>query len=200
MTKRGKKPVLAAVLAALVAGSAAAYAQDPPPAGQAAGQGRGQRAQVRGGQRAGVPPITRNMDAQQMQIHLDAVALVQAERQLKLTAEQYPNFVAKMTRLQAVRRRLVVERRRVFNELRGLLEAPSPREDTITEKLRTLEDINRRGADEVIKSYQDVDTVLSPWQRGRFRLLEEQLERQKIEILARIAAMPPASGKIPPSK
>ena len=43
-----------------------------------------------------------------------------------------------------------------------------------------------RAAVEVRKAYQDLDAVLTPWQRGRFRTFEEQLERRKVELLAKI--------------
>ena len=46
--------------------------------------------------------------------------------------------------------------------------------------------MNRQGNDEVIRAYQDLDASLTPWQRGRFRLLEEQIERRKLELLTKL--------------
>jgi hypothetical protein len=145
-----------------------------------------QRGQGGPGGRANLPPIGRGMNAQQLQDHLDAYAITQAQRELKLGEDQYPGFVARMTRLHNLRRRLMQERRRLLGELRQLLEAASPRDDVIGEKVGALEVLNRRSSEALTKAYQDIDAVLTPWQRGRFRLLEEQLERQKIELLARI--------------
>lgn len=156
-------------------------------------EGGAQRNPVRGG-RAGVPPAVRNMDAAQLQQHIDALALVQAQQELKLTEEQQANFATRLVRLQTVRRRMTNERRRVFAELRGLVDSPTPHDEAISEKLKALGEINRRGGEEVLRSYEDLDTILTPWQRAKFRLFEERLERQKVEMLGRIAAGARAGG------
>jgi hypothetical protein len=44
------------------------------------------------------------MNQQQLQAWLDTYALVQAQRQLVLTDEQYPNFVPRLVKLQDIRR------------------------------------------------------------------------------------------------
>lgn len=183
----------AGVLALVLALPASSYGQEPPRASQAQGQaqtqgqGTGQRGLARAGQRAGLPPVGPNMNQQQLQAWLDAFALVQAEKELQLTGEQYANFVAKLTRLHNVRRRTVMERRRVLNELAGLLQSSAnARDEVIEEKLRTLEEVTRRGGEDLRRSYQEVDAVLTPWQRGRFRLFEETLERRKIDLLTKV--------------
>ncbi len=174
-------------VAAMVSASAAAFAQTPtpPPAGQQAQVGRGPR----GGGRAALPPITPNMNQQQLQAYMDAYALVQAEKELVLTAEQYPNFVARLRRLQEVRRRQMGERRRILTELGGLLQGTEAgRDEAITARVSALDEGALRTANEVRKAYQDLDAVLTPWQRGRFRTFEEQLERRKVELLAKIGS------------
>lgn len=183
--------VVAVIVAAVLSVPALAFAQDPQTATPPQGQQRGPRGQAG----RGLPPIGRGMNAQQLQAHLDAFALVQAEQALKLSADQYPTFVAKLTRLHNVRRRLMQERRRLLAELGGLLNAATPSDEAIIEKLRAFEDASRRGADELQKSYHDVDSVLTPWQRGRFRLFEDQLERRKLELLAKIGPPAPNPGK-----
>jgi hypothetical protein len=154
-----------------------AQAQEPP---------RG-----RPGGRAGLPPLAANMSQQQLQAYMDTYAVIQAERELRLTAEQYPNFVAKLRRLQDTRRRQMGERRRILGELNGLLQGgesagPAGRDEAITARLGALEEIMQQSAADLRKAYQDLDAGLTPWQRGRFRTFEEQLERQKIELLAKI--------------
>ena len=157
---------------------AQAAAQDQPPAKPARGQ--------TGAARPALPPVGRGMNAMQLQQHLDAFALIQAEQQLKLSTEQYSAFAPKLIRLQTVRRRMMQSRRRLLNELNQLLTAPTPSDEQITEKTKAFDDVNRQGNDEVIRAYQDLDASLTPWQRGRFRLLEEQIERRKLELLAKI--------------
>ena len=69
---------------------AQAAAQDQPPAKPARGQA--------GAPRAALPPVGRGMNAMQLQQHLDAFALIQAEQQLKLSTEQYSAFAPKLIR------------------------------------------------------------------------------------------------------
>jgi Spy/CpxP family protein refolding chaperone len=175
-------------VAAMLSASAAAFAQTPPPTPPAGGGVQGQSARgPRGGGRAALPPITPNMNQQQLQAWMDTYALVQAERELLLTADQYPNFVARLRKLQDVRRRQMGERRRILTELGGLLQgAEAGRDEAITARVTALDEGALQTASEVRRAYQDLDAVLTPWQRGRFRTFEEQLERRKVELLAKI--------------
>lgn len=176
-----------AALAMVLVGSSA-LAQELPPvgAGQAQEAGRGPRGQ--GGRAArGLPPAGPNMNQQQVQAWMDAYALVQAQRELQLTPEQYPDFVSRLTRLQNVRRRHLQERVRLLRELGGFVQETGPARDAaIEQRLRSLDDLGRRAADELRQSYQDLDGVLTVTQRARFRLFEEQLERRKVELLTRV--------------
>jgi hypothetical protein len=159
--------------------------QAPPPAGRG-----GARA---GGGRANLPAVTPNMTQQQMQAYIDAYALVQAEKELQLTNDQYANFVTRLRKLQDVRRGHQVERRRLLNELAGLLQGQGQgqateagKDDAIMAHVKALDDLQQRSATEVSQAYKDLDAVLTPWQRGRYRMFEEQLERRKVELLAKI--------------
>jgi hypothetical protein len=150
-------------------------------------EAQGQRAGGRPGGRGALPPPGPNMNQQQVQAWLDTYALVQAERELQLNEEQYPAFVTRLTRLQNIRRRQTGERRRLLNELIGLVQAgQSASESAIDQRLAALEALATRTSTELRQAYREIDTLLTPWQRGRFRLFEEQLERRKIELLTRI--------------
>ena len=96
---------------------AQAAGQDQPPARPARGQA--------GATRPALPPVGRGMNAMQLQQHLDAFALIQAEQQLKLSTEQYSAFAPKLIRLQTVRRRMMQARRRLLNELNQLKKSTS---------------------------------------------------------------------------
>jgi hypothetical protein len=177
-------PVVAG--ASLLVGSVA-LAQEAPPAGAPPGRNAVARGQGRQGGRAGLPPPGPNMNQQQVQAWLDAYALVQAERELQLTAEQYPEFVSRLTRLQGVRRRYLQERLRLLRELGALVQSSGTEgDDVVQERLKTLDELGRRSADELRQAYEALDTSLTTKQRARFRLFEEQLERRKVELLARI--------------
>jgi hypothetical protein len=170
------------IVAALTTGTA--FGQTPPPAGR--GQGRAAR--------AGLPPITPNMNQQQLQGYMDAWAVIQAQVALQLTDDQYPNFVARLQRLQMVRRRHMMERRRLMGELVVLLNAsPAARGEDIDGRVKALADVDETQAVDLKKAYLDLDAVLTPWQRGKFRQFEEQVERKKIELLGKIGP-PPAAG------
>lgn len=182
MRKSGTKVRLVAATAMLcvtvpLLALAQGAGQEQPPARPARGQGA---------ERPALPPIGRGMNAMQLQQHLDAFALIQAEQQLKLSSDQYSVFAPKLIRVQTMRRRMMQERRRLLNELNQLLVAQTPNDEAIAEKTKAFDDWNRRMTDELAKSYQDLDTSLTPWQRGRFRLFEEQMERRKLELLTKI--------------
>lgn len=162
-----------------------AVAQTPP--GQT---GEQKRPAGRGGQRPGMPPGG-ELNLQTVQNLVDAWALVQAEKDLELSNEQYPDFVARMTRLNNARRRFMMERQRLIRELRASVMTPAenrPEDAALTEKVRSLDDLNQKAAQEVRRLAQEVDGVLTPYQRARFRIFEEQIERQKIDMLIRARA------------
>ena len=118
---------------------------------------------------------------------MDAYALVQAERELSADGRTVPELRRAPARLQDVRRRQMGERRRLMTELGGLLQGTRGRPRRGHRGAR--EGAGRARAadrDDLRKAYQDLDAVLTPWQRGRFRQFEEQLERRKIELLAKI--------------
>jgi hypothetical protein len=192
MTQRAWSIGVAAMLAAIGPASAA-MAQSPSPSPTPAASRQQTPPPGRGGRpggpgaRASLPPITANMKPAELQAWIDTYAVMQADRELKLTVEQYPNFVAKLRKLQDARRRHQGERRRLLNELSGLLQASEGvQEEAILTHVKALDDLNQRLGGEVRQAYQDLDAVLTPWQRGRFRMFEEQLERKKIELLTAI--------------
>jgi Spy/CpxP family protein refolding chaperone len=173
--------MLATAVATLVSTSAV-FAQTAPPASQQTAAGRAQKPAGRG--RAALPPITPNMTPQQLQVHMDAWEMVQAQTVLQLTDDQFPNFVGRLQRLQELRRRQLQEHRRIMQELNGLLYAsPAAKPEDINARVKALDDARDTEATDLKKAYLDLDAVLTPWQRGRFRQFEDQVERRKIELL-----------------
>lgn len=118
---------------------------------------------------------------------LDAYAIVQAQEALQLGDPQYGEFVARLKRLQQTRRRNLQQRAAILQELRRL-SAPAVAqvdEPAIRERLKALADHDDRAAGEIRKAYLALDEILDARQQARFRLLEEQLERRKIDLLQR---------------
>ncbi len=133
----------------------------------------------------------------------EAYAVVQAQDMLKLTDEQYPDFVARLKALQDARRRHLGNHGRIINDLNRTLHLP---EDQIDDKsLRAMyESLDREdesaGA-EIKKAFENVISILDVRQRARFRVFEENLERRKLDLLSRVQrpvrkpAGPPAATK-----
>jgi DNA repair ATPase RecN len=159
----------AAALTLLLAISA--HAQEPAPQ-PGPPEGRGGRAQgVRPAELAGM---------------LDAWAIVQAQTALQLNDGQYGQFVTRLKRLQETRRRNTQMRNRLLAQIRALV-APglTPDEAAIREKLKALRDHDEQTAAALRRDADAVDEVLDTRQQALFRLFEERIERQKLDLLMR---------------
>ena len=135
---------------------------------------------------AAPPPVPADaVSPAEVQRMFDAYALMQAQEQLSIADDQFSAFLTRFKALQDVRRRTLQERARVIMEMRRILNQGQPDETMIRERLRTLQDINARGADEEKKAYDAIDQVLDLRQQARFRVFEEVMERRKLELVAR---------------
>jgi len=128
---------------------------------------------------------------------LDAWALVQAQDTLQLGDDQYPQFVARLKRLQQTRRKNLQSRLAILQDLRRLSSAPGDQadENALRERLKALNDHDDAAAIDMRKAYEQLDQVLSPKQQARFRLFEEVLERRKIDLLKRAQQGAGARGR-----
>lgn len=117
----------------------------------------------------------------------DAMLVADAQDALALTDAQYPEFLKRLRELQTTRRTNQQERARVMADLQRLSNPRVAQVDqaALEERLRALEELESRTAAELRRAYTALDEVLDPRQRARFRLLEEQLERRKLELLIR---------------
>ena len=139
-------------------------------------------------QRQGVAPEPGStMTPGEIQKLFDAYIVVEAQRALELSDAQYPQFIAKLRTLQDARRRNQQERMQLLQRLTRLTAPRAPAADSAVLEglLKNLQDLDSRNAAEMRKAYDDLDQVLDIRQRARFRVLEEQVERRKIELLMR---------------
>ena len=132
---------------------------------------------------------------------LDAYTVMQAQTALQLTDAQFGPFVTRVKKLQENRRRNTVIRNRLLQELRTLT-APNAvaDENALRDKLRALQEHNDQAAAALRRDSDAVDEVLDVRQQVRFRLLEERLERQKLDLLMlshKRATPPPPGGRNP---
>jgi hypothetical protein len=166
------KRLLQAVLAAVVLTAAPAMAvaqQDPPPPPQ---------------DQASQPGAMTPGEVQKL---FDAYIVVESQRALELTDAQYPQFIAKLRSLQDTRRRNQLDRNQLMMRLQRMTapRAPAPDNATLEGLLKNLQELESRTAAETRKAYNELDQVLDIRQQARFRVLEEQVERRKIELLMR---------------
>lgn len=185
--------VAALCLAALTVGDAVrmAAAQDPEaPAPRAGGR---QNPGVREGQPprpgprgSGLPGRAGEMTPQQLDQAFDRFMMAQARNALQLTNEQVPAFGPRLQRLQVARRRAQRQRRLLVQQMNALTPNGGAVDDqTLTEKLKALDDQAARADAEIRQAYQDIDAVLTPQQRLRFRAFEVRMEQRKLELISR---------------
>ena len=118
---------------------------------------------------------------------LDQFAMVQAQRTLELNESQYAQFVPLLRELQQLKRRNFQARNRLLQELRRQVRGrggqPEADDATLTATLQKLRENEERAASELKAAYDALDAVMTPRQRARFRLFEEQIEGRKLELL-----------------
>jgi Spy/CpxP family protein refolding chaperone len=139
---------------------------------------RGARAQAGGSEEAVVSPA-------EIQRMFDSYALMQAQQQLQITDEQFPQFLTRFKALQDVRRRGLQARARRVAELRRLLNAQPLDEAAIREQTRGLDEDEARTQTDARKALEGIDQVLDARQQAKFRVFEEMMERRKLELVAR---------------
>ncbi len=147
-----------------------------PAAADAQGRAAGQRGQQ--GARGHLSPSD-------IQDQFDAYAIVQAHDALRLSDAQYPQFVRRARELHVLRRRVRAERGRLITALSQALRQQHVEDSRLEAATRALDAHDRTSVDRIQKAYAAVDEVLDARQRARFRVLEEQLERKKLDMLFR---------------
>jgi hypothetical protein len=191
MARRLITLVLAGVLAA--AGTAAAQAPPPGSAGAAeqTAQPPAQAPQPPPGgrgQRPGGPgPVNPNAALRDVQQMLNGWALTDAQGALQLSDAQWVAFVPKMRELQKVRVQHQERRLQLVQQIRRATMPGSTVDETaLATNLKDLDDLEAKMATDERTALSGVDSVLTVYQRARFRVFEETMERRKLELLAKV--------------
>jgi hypothetical protein len=129
-------------------------------------------------------PAEDSVSPAEIQRLFDAYVVMQAQKELELSDDQFPRFLGRVRALQEVRRRGQMQRNRMLQELRRLSQATGE-DDALRTQLRALNDLDARVGTEVRQALEGVDQVLDLRQQARFRLFEEQMERRKVDLLMR---------------
>jgi hypothetical protein len=117
----------------------------------------------------------------------DAMMVADAQQSLALDDKQFPEFITRLRVLQDTRRANLLQRVKLMAELQRL---SNPRnvsvdETGLKERLTALQELESRSAAELRRAYNQIDEILDVRQQARFRVLEEQLERRRLELLMR---------------
>jgi Spy/CpxP family protein refolding chaperone len=121
----------------------------------------------------------------ELQRMFDAYALMQAQEQLKISDDQFAQFLARFKALQDVRRKALAERNRAIMDLRRLTKDPQSDDNQVRDRLKALQELDARAAADTRKAYDAVDSVLDVRQQARFRIFEEMMERRQLELIGR---------------
>jgi hypothetical protein len=158
-------------------------------------------------QQPDLPEPAPGMTPAQVQQLFDAMVVMQAQEALGLSEQQYAQFLTRLRELQQARRRNQQERNRLIGELQRMTNPRNPRvnasEADIRERLRALQELESRSAADIRRAYNALDEVLDVRQQARFRVFEEQIERRKLELIARARQQnnpnrPPPQRRPPP--
>jgi hypothetical protein len=138
-------------------------------------------------QAAGQPPsaaTNENVDPAELGRLFDAYTVVQAQEALGLDEARFGPFVTRLRALQQMRRRQLRERAAVMREMRQLLQSPG-NDVQLKERLDALVRLDTAARADQAKAMDAIDELLDVRQRARFRLLEQQLELRKLELVNR---------------
>jgi hypothetical protein len=138
--------------------------------------------------RAAQPSATDDMSPAELHQLFDAMLVMQAQNALSLNDEQYAQFLTRVKVLQDTRRRNQQERARLLGELQRMTNPRNPKpaaESDVKLRLSALQELESRSVADLRRAYSGVDEVLNPVQQARFRVLEEQIERRKLELVGR---------------
>lgn len=174
------------VTGGLCLGAAPASAQVPPEKRPPLNGNQGRQGGRQGGQ--ALAPGQADLSALSVQQMFDAMAVLEAERFLPLTPEQYPAFVQRLRRLQEARTQFNRQRLGFMNELRRMTQpnaTPNVDDAAIDLKVKDLERFDTEGRQAIRRAFDELDGILTPRQRARFRILEDNLEKKKLDFIAR---------------
>jgi Spy/CpxP family protein refolding chaperone len=171
-----KKMLRLAIVCSVLAAGATLAAQGGRQGARAGAQAGAQPGEAVGG--ATVSPA-------EIQRMFDSYALMQAQEQLKISDDRFPQFLTRFKALQDVRRRGLQERARIVQDLRRLVNDPEGDEGQIKDRLKSLDELEARSDGDVRKAFDAINQILDVRQQAKFRVFEENMERRKLELVTR---------------
>jgi hypothetical protein len=150
------------------------------------------------GRRGGAAPGGAPTTAEVEQL-FDRYVRNQARIALNLTPDQMATFAPEFNRLQATRRRVQRERQRLLNQLTSASRGGgTDNEDAIAERVAAVDEHRVASEQQIRDALAAVDQVLTVQQRARFRVFEQRIERQRLDLLSRAQRAARGAGAAPP--
>jgi hypothetical protein len=144
------------------------------------------------------PPSAEGRTVAEVEQLFDAYVARQARQFLRLTPDQMRDFGPRLRQLQMTRRRTARQRQMLLRELNDLTRAPGAQDDeAVAAKMAALDQQSLTASQQLRAAYQAVEEVLTVQQRGRLRVFEQQMERQKLELMARAREAARSGGRGP---
>ncbi len=126
---------------------------------------------------------------------VDAYVMSNLQESLGLTDEQFAKAIPLVKKLQTERREYLLERTGKVREMRRLLREGGASEAQVVELLRQVKALDAAGPAATRRNLEALDTVLSPIQQAKYRVLELEVEQRMRELVRR--AGPRAGARSP---
>lgn len=130
---------------------------------------------------------------------LDAYIVSNLQESLDLTDEQFVKILPLVKRVQAGRREYAQQRARAIAEMSRLFESGGATEARIAEMMADLKTMETQGPARLRRGVDALDSLLTPVQQAKLRILEAQVERRIRGLMARIRSESAASRRNGPA-
>jgi hypothetical protein len=114
---------------------------------------------------------------------VDAYFLSNLQESLGLTDEQFVRILPLVKRLQSDRRQFAQRRQRALQEMRKQLQSGGATEGRLEELLREVKAVESELPTVIRRDLDAIDSVLTPIQQAKYRVLELEVERKIGEIM-----------------
>ncbi|HKB12765.1 MAG TPA: hypothetical protein VKD69_19010 [Vicinamibacterales bacterium] len=140
------------------------------------------------------PVDSRSMSPAELRKMFDSYAMMNAQEQLKISNDKFPNFLMQYKALQDKRRTASQEHGKMLAELRQQAADGKATDAQLRDRLKALRDLEERSHNDVRKAYDELDKVLDVKQQARFRVFEQQMDRRVAQALAQARRPAPAKA------
>ena len=114
---------------------------------------------------------------------VDAYMVSNLQESLGLTDEQFVKALPLVKRLLSERREVAERRRETLRDLRQMLQSGAATEAKVAERLREVKALETDECEKTRRNRDGVDSVLTPLQQAKFRVMEVEIEQKIRELL-----------------